>query len=186
MEPQNKALQFKLSPKIAAAIAGGLIVVLILFKFVFGGSGDNLAPAVKLKNINNRYQASITVIEDYSKDVRSSSLKSMLSETATILTAGKNSTDKKIKDLGSTYSKAKSTVSSKTGKEDIQKLEDAKNSNNLDSTLKAQILKDLNKIYEDLSSLRDIAPPELKLSGYIDQAQNDLRSLNKRIESARV
>ncbi len=159
----------KFIKKPAVIIVSAILVMVLIFSVVFGG-GDGQDPSAKAsKNLSNRHQALVTLIDQYSPGVRSATLKANLSQVSIILTADKNEIDAYIKATSQPGKKITATFSVKPSKELIQKLDKAKIANNLDSEIKTVVESELNAIGSATEKMKRDFPGEAKLVALADR-----------------
>lgn len=116
------------------------LIVLIGFYFLFfTGNGGANPTAVSLRNLVNRQSQVITIIDEYSGEIKSSRLKSKLSEVTIILTSGSSNINKYIADNINEETPSKATVSAKPDSDLLQKIEDSIKVNNLDAKLQETV-----------------------------------------------
>lgn len=84
------SFDFKAFVKKPAVFIGGVAMLLILlFMTLFGRGGGEDPTAKSVRNLSNRHQALVSIIDGYSGGVKSASLKSNLSQVSIILVADK-------------------------------------------------------------------------------------------------
>lgn len=155
--------------KPAVIIVAVIIVLGILFSIFFGGGGGQDPTAKSVKNLSNRHQALITLIDQYSPGVKSATLKANLSQVSIILTADKNDVDAYSKSIAVKGKKVTTSYSSKPAKELIGKLDKAKIANNLDSEIKAVVRSELESLNTATQSLKKNNPDKEKLVALVDK-----------------
>ncbi len=154
-----------------AAIIGGVILGIVLLFFIFFGRGGGQDPMAKsVKNLTNRHQALITVIDNYSGNIKSAKLKSNLSQVSIILTADKNDIDTYYSGLSKDVKKnVVATYKVKPTKDITSKLDEAKISNNLDSELRSSVISELEAIQSATQTIKKDNPDKPKLNVLLDK-----------------
>jgi hypothetical protein len=151
----SKDSRFKnIVKKPAFIIAGAVLVVVLLFMTLFGGGGGQDPTAKSLKNLSNQHEATLSLIDSYSRNVRSESLKSTLSQVSIILAADKNDIDVYYSQQYAALKDVKSSVSAKADKELTSALDDAAILNNLDSALKNAVNNELRLLQGSIEDIR--------------------------------
>lgn len=170
-------------PSVIAAAA--VIVLILIFTMLFGG-GDGQDPTAKsVKNLSNRHQALVSVIDTYSSGVKSASLKSNLSQVSIILVANKNDVDAYFAGLSKESKKVKSSFSAKPKKEITDRLDQAKISNNLDSELKNTVRSELEAIEDATQKLKKDNPDKVKLVALADKLVLNTQTMIIRVDESR-
>lgn len=174
----------KFIKKPAVIIVAAVLAIVLVFSLFFGG-GDGQDPSAKAsKNLSNRHQALVTIIDQYSSGVRSATLKANLSQVSIILTADKNEIDAYIKATSQPGKKITATFSVKPSKELTQKLDKAKIANNLDSEIKTVVESELNAIGSATEKMKRDFPGEAKLVALTDRLILNTQTMLTRLDEA--
>lgn len=174
----------KFIKKPAVIIVAAVLAIVLVFSLFFGG-GDGQDPSAKAsKNLSNRHQALVTLIDQYSSDVRSATLRANLSQVSIILTADKNEIDAYIKVASQPGKKITATFSIKPSKELIQRLDKAKIANNLDSEIKTVVESELNAIGSATEKMKRDFPGEVKLVALTDRLILNTQTMLTRLDEA--
>lgn len=155
--------------KPAVIMVGVVLVLIILFSIFFGGGSGQDPTAKAVKDLSNRHQALVTLIDQYSSGVRSATLKSNLSQVSIILTADKNDVDIYSKSTTVNGKKVTASYSVKPAKELVSGLEKAKIANNLDSELKNTVRSELDSLNVATQKLKKDNPDKTKLVTLVDK-----------------
>lgn len=171
--------------KPAVFIVGVIIILILIFSLLFGGGGGQDPTAKSVKNLSNRHQALISVIDSYSGDVRSANLKSNLSQVSIILTADKNDIDVYFSGLSKESKKVKSSFSARPRKEIVTKLDQAKISNNLDSELKSTVKDELQAIEDATQKVKKANATKAKLNALADKLVLNTQTMFTTVDQSR-
>lgn len=168
--------------KPAVVIVGVVVVIILLFSVFFGG-GDGQDPTAKsVKNLSNRHEALITLIDGYSNGVKGATLKANLSQVSIILTADKNDIDAYYKTAFKSAKKVTASFSAKPSKELTQKLDQSKIANNLDSDIKTVVESELEAIGSAIEKLKKENPEKEKLNVLADKLILNTQTMLTRLE----
>lgn len=168
-------------------LVGGSVVFLILILILLLGRGGGQDPAIKsVKNLSNRHQSLISVIDSYSGGVKSGNFKSNLSQVSIILTADKNDVDAYLAGLiKNKKSKVVATVNVKPSKDVVARLDQAKISNNLDSELKSVVRSGLLEINSDIEAMKKSNAGEAGLTSLADKLILNTQTMLTTIDESR-
>lgn len=180
---KSKIAEFMKKP--VALIGGVALVLLVLVMVIFGG-GDGQDPTAKsLRNLSNQYSATISLINGYSKDVKSAGLKSKLSEASIILTSNQNELNSYILSTSNGTKKVKTTVSDKPSEELVTKLDSAAILNNLDSELKSVVRGEIVSLQSSAQKIAKANPDKQKLIVLVQKFDLNTRTAVSRIDEVR-
>lgn len=176
----------KFIKKPAVAIAGVVAILIIVFFVLFGRGGGQDPAAKSVKDLSNRHQALVGAIDSYSKDIKSASLKSNISQISIILTADKNDIDTYYSGFSKEIrKKVKASVKTKPTKEVLDSLEQAKISNNLDSELKSTIRSELEAIQSSVQRIKKSYPDKKELGALADKLILNTQTMLVRLDESR-
>jgi hypothetical protein len=171
--------------KPAFMVGGAVVVLLLIFFTLFGGGGGQDPTAKGLRNLSNQHEATLNLIDSYSKDVRSDSLKSTLSQVSIILTADKNEIDLYYTEAYRLLKDVRPTVSAKPDKDLIKALDDAAILNNLDSALKTAVLSELRSLQGSIQELRRQNAEKKDLVALMQKVNLNTQTVLVRLEEVR-
>lgn len=167
-------------------IAGVIFFVILLFMIFFGRGGGQDPTAVAVKNLSNQHTALVDLIDDYSGEVRSATLRANLSQVSIILTADKNDIDSYYQTAfnASARKKTKSTVSTKPKKALIEQLDNSKLLNNLDSELESTVKSELDNILVAINKLKKENLDKQKLQTLSQKLILNTQTVSERVSEA--
>jgi hypothetical protein len=163
-------------------IGAGVLLVMIILVAVFGRSEGQDPIAVSIKNLGNRHSATIEMIDEYSKTIRSANLRSNLSQTSIILTADKAEIDAYYKEAFKGAKPVKASTSAKMKKDLKESLDQSAILNNLDADLQKAVRDELVGIKSDTAKVRAANPDKKKLQTLMDKITLNTDTVIGRIE----
>jgi hypothetical protein len=167
-------------------IGGGVSLVLLLLYMLFsGGSGSNPV-AGRIKGISNIYAVTIEISDKYGREVKNTSLKSANSELSTVFTSDRSSVDEYYQKYFAKEKNVSATFSSKPKKEVTETLEEALQSNNIDSALKARLEAYIGEASKQIASLMTENPDNIRLQELGARLTIDLKSMSERLRTIRL
>ncbi len=163
-------------------IGAGVLLVMIILVAVFGRSEGQDPIALSIKNLTNRHEATVDLIDEYSKTVRSANLRSNLSQASIILTADKAEIDVYYKEAFKGAKPVKGATSVKIKKELKASLDESVILNNLDVDLQKAVSAELVGIKNDVAKVRAANPDKKKLQTLMDKVTLNTDTVIGRVE----